>query len=235
MKLIDDLLESVRAADCPVKRVCIGLHWTVVESRYTGIAHTYKSGHRVELESSGNLSGGSAYQMAQRLARWEPLEASLGLAALNSLIEPAGRPGNIFTDIFGMVKGKTVTVIGRFPLNKDIAQASSKSFFLEIDPIKGELPASACEEVIPESDIVVISATSLINKTMPRLLELCVDAKAKTLIVGPSTPMSNVLLQHGAHSLGGVRVTDADALISSVMQGIGNSRKLAGIEMIVRP
>lgn len=235
MKLIDDLLESVREFDCPVKRVCIGLHWIVVESRYAGIAHTFKTGHCGEVESSGDLIGGSALEMAKRLKRWEPLEAGLGLAALNSLIKPSGRPGNIFEDIFGMVKGKAVTVIGRFPLNNDLAQAAGKAFFLEMEPEKGELPASACEEVIPQSDIVVISATSLINKTLPRLLELCVKAKAKAFVLGPSTPMNDVLLHHGAYRLGGVRVIDADALVTSVMHSVKNARRMGGIEMIVRP
>ncbi len=235
MKLNDDLLESVRAFDCPVKRVCIGLHWIVVESRYTGMAHTFKTGYCGEVESSGNLIGGGAFEMATRLTRWETLEAGLGLAALNSLIKPSGRPGNIFTDIFEMVGGKTVTVIGRFPLNDNVAKEAGKAFFLEMDPLKGELPASACEEVIPQSDIVVISATSLINKTLPRLLELCANAKAKAFVLGPSTPMNDVLFQHGAYCLGGVRVTDTDALIASVMHSVKNARRLSGIEMIVRP
>ncbi|UCD65250.1 MAG: DUF4213 domain-containing protein, partial [Candidatus Zixiibacteriota bacterium] len=38
MELIDDLLASVCDLDCPVKRVCVGLHWTVVESRHVGMA-----------------------------------------------------------------------------------------------------------------------------------------------------------------------------------------------------
>jgi len=193
MKLIDDLLESVRAFDCPVKRVCIGLHWTVVESKYTGMAHTFQTGYCGEVKSSGDLIGGSAFEMATRLARWEILEAGLGLAAMNSLIAPSGRPGNIFTDIFESIAGKTVTVIGRFPLNDDIVKEADRAFILELDPKKGELPASACEEVIPQSDIVVISATSLINKTLPRLLELCVNAKAKAFILGPSTPMGRIV------------------------------------------
>ena len=45
MKLIEDLLESVAGLDCEVRRVCIGLHWTIVESRFTGIAHTRWATH----------------------------------------------------------------------------------------------------------------------------------------------------------------------------------------------
>lgn len=230
MKLVDDLLKSVAHLDCPVKRVCVGLHWTIVESRHTGIAHTYKTGKKVELESSGGLVGKSALELARRLISWEPLEASLGVAAMNSLIEAMGDPSNAFDHILELAAGRTVTVIGRFPSNDQVARVAGCVHFLEMDPQKGELPPSACEEVIPQSDVVVISATALINKTLPRLLELSRDATA--IVLGPSTPMNNVLFRYGADVLAGVRVTDANALIDSIMQGVKRFKKLAGCEAI---
>jgi len=232
VKLVDDLLESVAHLDCPVRRVCVGLHWTVVQSRYTGMAHTYKSNQKVELEPSGSLVGSSAFELALRLRSWEPLESSLGLAALNSLIEPTGSPGNVFERILRMVPGKTVTVIGRFPSNDQIAQAAAHAYFLETDPQAGELPCYACEEVIPASDIVVITATALINKTLPRLLDL--SRHAMSIVLGPSTPMNDVLFRHGADIVAGVRVTNPGALISSVMQGVKKFKKLEGLEPIAR-
>ncbi|MCP4568092.1 MAG: DUF364 domain-containing protein [FCB group bacterium] len=235
MRLINDLLESVRDFDCPVKRVCVGLHWTVVQSRFTGMAHTYKSGDHHELESAGDFIGESAYELAQRLESTDKLEASLGLAALNSMINASGRSGNIFEDIFRMVEGKNITVIGRFPLNDQIAKIADKSYFLEMEPEASELPADACVEVIPKSDIVVITATALINKTMPRLLELSTAAKAKTFVLGPSTPMNEVLFSQGADYLGGVRVVDTKALINGIMQGMKKFKTLPGIKAVMRP
>lgn len=232
MSLVDDLLDTIAQLDCPVKRVCVGLHWTVVESKYTGMAHTYKTGKKVELESSGNLVGRSAIELAGRLRSWEPLEASLGAAALNSLIKPLGDPGNVFEHIVRLAAAKTVTVIGRFPANEQIAQVAGQVYFLEMDPQDGELPPYACEEVIPESDVVVITATALINRTLARLLELSRDATA--VVLGPSTPTNNVLFRYGADILAGVRVTDTDALVGSVMQGVKRFKKLAGIEPITR-
>jgi len=232
VKLVDDLLGSVAGLDHPVERVCVGLHWTVVQSRYTGIAHTYKTSSKVELESSGDLVGRSAVELALRLRSWEPLEAGLGLAALNSLIEPVGTPGNVFEHVLSVVPGKTVTVIGRFPFNAQIAQAAGHVYFLEFEPQAGELPPNACEEVVPQSDIVLISATALINQTLPRLLEL--GRSALTVVLGPSTPMNDVLFRHGAEILGGVRVTDPEALISSVLQGVKKHRKLVGLVSITR-
>ncbi len=233
MKLIEDLLNSVREFDCPVKRVCVGLHWTVVESRYTGMAHTYKTAGKVEIESSGELIGRSAIDLARRIRSREPLEATLGVAALNSLIRCEGRRGNVLADVLETVPGKTITVVGRFPLNDQIARAAGRAYFLEMEPQRGELPSGAAEEVIPVSDIVLITATALINKTLPRLLDLSTDAR--TIVLGPSTPMNDVLFEYGADTLAGVRVADTDALINSVMQGVKKFRKLAGLEAVIRP
>ena len=232
MKLIEGLLQSVADFDCEIRRVCIGLHWTVVESRYVGIAHTYKTDRKVEVAGSGDLTGGSALELATRLRSWEPLEASLGLATLNSLIEPSGSPGNVLEEVVQLAPGKTVTVIGRFPANERIATAAGKTYFLEMQPERDELPPTAAEEVVPKSDINVITATALINKTLPRLLEL--GRGTMTVVLGPSTPMNDVLIEHGATMLAGTRVLDADALIHSVMQGAKSFRRLAGIEPLVR-
>jgi hypothetical protein len=45
--------------------------------------------------------------------------------------------------------------------------------------------------------------------------------------------MSDILLSHGAYMLGGIRVTDSDALIESVSRGVRFSKELAGVEAIV--
>ena len=105
-------------------------------------------------------------------------------------------------------------------------------YLLEMQPGANELPPSAAEEVIPRSDVIVITATALINKTLPRLLEL--GRHATTIVLGPSTPMNDVLFDHCATVLAGTRVKDVDALIRSVMQGAKSFNRLAGIEPLVR-
>ncbi len=231
MKIVDELLESVSAHDCEVKKVCVGLHWTVVVSRYAGMSHTYKTNRKVELTQSGSLVGKSALELANRLKSWEPLEASLGLAALNSLMEPSGDPGNANEYILGASSGKTATVIGRFPFNQHLASIAREAYFLEMEPGKDELPSPAAEEVIPRSDIVVISATALINKTLPRLLELAHHKDC--IVLGPSTPMNRVLFNFGASILAGVRIVDIDALISCIMQGAKAFKRLYGVEAVM--
>ena len=232
MRLIEDLLQSVSGVDCETKGICVGLHWTAVESRFVGMAHTYKTHEKVEIEDSGDLVGRGALDLAARLRSDEPLEASLGLSALNSLIEPAGQAENAFEIIQRKAPGKTVTVIGRFPFNQQVSAAAQTAYILEIDPREGELPASAASEVIPKSDIAVITATAIINQTISGLLEL--SRKAFTIVLGPSTPMNDVLFDYGVDVIAGVKVVDKAALRNSVVQGVKSFKRLAGIEALVR-
>lgn len=78
--------------------------------------------------------------------------------------------------------------------------------------------------------LLLFRIPALINKTLSRPLEL--SSRATAVVLGPSTPMNDVLFQHGADTLGGVRVTDPEALVASVVQGVKTFRKLAGIEAI---
>jgi uncharacterized protein (DUF4213/DUF364 family) len=232
LRLIDDLLESVAPFDCPVQRVCIGLHWTAVESRQVGMAHTFRGSGKYEIAHAGDLVGRSAFELANRLRSWQPLEASLGLAALNSMIEPHGAPGNIQTHLLHEARDKSVVIVGRFPFNEAFSRVAARIEVLEMDPQGDELPSQACEDVLPHAELAVISATALLNKTLSRLMELA--AEATVVVLGPSTPMNNVLFRHGADVLAGVRVTDADALMGSLMQGVKKFGRLTGTEAIAR-
>jgi uncharacterized protein (DUF4213/DUF364 family) len=232
VRLIEDLLQSVSGADYETKGVYVGLHWTAVESRFVGMAHTYKTHEKVELADSGGLAGRGVLELAGRLKSDEPLEASLGLAALNSLIGPAGSKANALEIILEKAPGKAVTIIGRFPFNSQVVEAAGKAFILEIDPREGELPASDAPRVIPQSDIAVITATALINHTISDLLDL--SKNAFTIVLGPSTPMNDVLFDHGVDVVAGIKVVDKPALVDSVVQGVKSFKKLAGIEALVR-
>ena len=227
MKLIDDILVSLPKCDCPIKRVCVGLHWTVVESRYVGMAHNIRASYSKEIADAGNLIGMSALSLAQRVKSWNNQESSLGLATINSLLTPLGNQGSINPYIMEIAKGKTVTIIGRFSFNDEIRKVAYATHCLEIEPVNNELPSYAAEEVIPFSDVVVISASSIINKSLPRLLEL---SKGKECIVlGPSTPMNELLFDYGASKLEGVRVIDSDMLFRCVEQGAKSYNNLKGI------
>jgi len=84
--------------------------------------------------------------------------------------------------------------------------------------LEGDLPAEAAPQIIPQADIVAITATTLINRTFDSLLVLC-RPDAKVLLLGPSTPLSPILFEHGLDVLSGSVVEDIDAILPLIRQG----------------
>jgi uncharacterized protein (DUF4213/DUF364 family) len=230
MNLEEALLKSVNGIEPRVKGVWIGLTWTAVESNFVGISHTYNSKTTINIENAGDFSSCTISNLTNRILSWQPLEASIGVAAINSLIEPHGEIGNIKNFIKDKSHGKTVTFVGRFPFYDDISAIAKKSYLLEINPEGDEFPSFACEEFLPQSDINVISGTALINHSLQRLLEL--GQNGINIVLGPTTPLSPVLFDFGADILAGVRVVDKYALVKSVTQGVRMSKLINGIEQV---
>ncbi len=240
MRLIERLVEEVRAPamETPLKGVWVGLSWTVVESRYAGMSHTYKTGRKVTIENEGRLDEEPLFALVERALSWEPLEASIGLAAINSLLAAlaaGGSSGSVNPLIERLARGRTVTIIGRFPFNDRVSAIAERAYKLEIDPGPGELPAPAAESVIPASDLLVVTSTALINHTLQRLLELASDCFV--ILLGPSTPFSPLLFEYGVDILAGVEVHQCDELVRTVTQGAKTFRRLDGVtpRMMVRP
>jgi uncharacterized protein (DUF4213/DUF364 family) len=63
------------------------------------------------------------------------------------------------------LRGKRVAVIGHFRDLERIAAVCHLSI-LERRPEPGDLPDTACEFVLPEQEVVIMTATTLINKTL---------------------------------------------------------------------
>jgi len=230
VKIVDALLESVSGADETIRDILIGLHWTSVHSRSTGVSHVFRGDPGFELDEAGAILGKKVLDVASLLRSWKPLEASLGLAALNSLMDPKGENINVHDYILSKAPGKTVTCVGRFPFYPEIVKTAARSYLLELEPREDELPSFAAEEVVPQSDLVIITGTTLINKTMERLLELSRNGTA--VVLGPSTPMSEVLFDFGASVIAGIRVTDRERLRISLAQGVKFYKKIEGIEPV---
>lgn len=68
------------------------------------------------------------------------------------------------------------------------------------------------------TDIVALTGSALINHSLDELLALC-PPKALVMLLGPSTPLSPVLFEHGATILSGTRVIDEEAVLRTVAQG----------------
>ncbi|MEJ2779410.1 DUF364 domain-containing protein [Stygiolobus sp. CP850M] len=66
-----------------------------------------------------------------------------------------------------------------------------------IDSSQGILLSTAAETVIEDVQVVIITATTIINKSIYRLLELSRRANAYVILIGPSTPMLDLMFDFG--------------------------------------
>jgi uncharacterized protein (DUF4213/DUF364 family) len=82
-------------------------------------------------------------------------------------------------------------------------------------------PDWAASAVLPECQVVLISAATLLNRTVDALLGLAGSAR-EVAILGPSTPLLPELFAgRGVTLLSGVQVVDPDQALRVVSEGGG--------------
>lgn len=238
MALLCDLLSDL-PRDEPVRSLLVGAHWTVVCSRYCGMASTIQGekphGHE-KVRDVGRLHEKTAYQLAEYALSDVLLEASIGVAAINSLITPAdGRNEgsgeiNAYDVLARYGAGKKVALVGHFPFIPKLRQEVGELWVIEQKPVEGEYPVSAAAELIPQAEVVALTGSSLINHTLDELLSLC-STDALVLVLGPSTPLSAVMFAHGVTLLSGTRIYDEQAVLRTVAQG-ANFQQVQGVQLV---
>jgi uncharacterized protein (DUF4213/DUF364 family) len=223
MTIIDQLLAGL-TEDAAVRCVLVGAHWTAVCSRHCGLASTIigdqPHGHSV-VRDAGQLHFKSALELAEYARSANPLEVSIGLAAINSLIEVDHARAveiNAGEVLARSGREKTVAVIGHFPFITKLQSQVGRLWVIEQHPIEGEYPAEAAADLLPQADVVAITGTALINGTLDHLLELC-KPEALVMVLGPSTPLSPVLFDHGVSLIAGSIVVDEIAAMNTIRQG----------------
>jgi uncharacterized protein (DUF4213/DUF364 family) len=114
--------------------------------------------------------------------------------------------------------GRPVALVGHFPFIPRLRARVGSLSVLELQPRGEDLPADAASDVIPQADVLAITGTTLINHTFEGLMALR-HPDALVLVLGPSTPLSPLLFDHGVHLLSGSVVEDVDSVLRVVSQG----------------
>jgi uncharacterized protein len=105
-------------------------------------------------------------------------------------------------------------VIGAFPGLSGILPSCA---IIETEPKPGEFPPIAMDTLLPGCEAVAINSSALINRGLPRILRLAVDAR--TALIEPSTRPTSRLFHYGIEVLGGLIVEDASGLASAIQAG----------------
>ncbi len=224
MKILDELLKAMPKEPVPVRKMVIGVHWTLVCSKYAGLGSTLTNcgphGHS-HIREVGSLHQKSAQELAQWIHSDNLLEASVGIAALNSLLEVDEgklREINAAEVIAQKSKGKNLVVVGHFPFVEKVKPLTKNCWVIEKKPYGDDFPEEASADYIPQADVVALTGTSIINHTIEGLLSLC-RPDALVIILGPSTPLAPVLFSHGITYLSGSRIVDEEAAALTIQQG----------------
>jgi len=236
--IINELLSSVCNQSAQVKRVAVGVHWTVVESDLgCGMASTLSQPpphYNLRVKDAGTLEQKSAYALASYLRSDIWLEASIGMAALNSLIkvdETLCERTNAYDVLREKGAGKNVAIIGHFPFVEKLKNGTAQLWILEKEPRDGDTPASQAHKILPKCDVLGISATTLINGTLSEILSCC-KSDAFKMLIGPSTPMTPKLFNFGLDALAGCKIMDPDLVFKNVGQG-ATFGQVQGVQLLI--
>lgn len=186
------------------------------------------------MRDSGQLVGGSALELAGWVSSESFTEVGIGLATLNALLPtPTGCVYLTAEDYISQRGGQArVALIGHFPFVSSLKTQVKELWVLELNPQEGDLPTSSAAQIIPQADILAITATTLINRSFDSLFALR-RPDTKVILLGPSTPLSPRLFDMGIHVLSGSIIEDSKTVLTLVQQGatfrqIKNHGRLGG-------
>jgi len=230
-KYLYELLLDSCSSEARVDQLMIGLVWTLCQTN-SGVGLAMSPGLATRtLPWSGTLTGKTVADLAAWILAWEPYKATVAMAAINSCLNARSLPQAIileddseqanlavFAHFLPQFQGQKVVVIGHYP-GIERYQEQCRLHVLERQPNAWDLPDSACEFLLPSADWVFLTASSIPNKTFPRLAELA--SNAKTVLMGPTVPWLPQLHEFGIDYLAGVEITDANALYHTAAQGGG--------------
>jgi len=227
--VVDDLIAGL--PDGALEDVLVAAFWTAVVAhsqgrRRCGLASTPREddhhyGRGPAIRDAGTLTERGARDLAGLARSASPMEAAVGMAAINSLLplsEEWWEPLNAEEIIATQGAGKRVALVGHFPFVPRLKERVGALWVLEQHPREEDLPVSAAPEVIPQADVLALSGTTLINHTFEGLVALRRPG-ALVVVLGPSTPLSPVLFAYGVDVISGAVVENVDAVVRVVRQG----------------
>lgn len=208
-----------------VTETCRGERWSMAFNEKNAAVAMFTPGSSIPPLFPQGLNGLEVRRAAEGIKSWNFAEASMALAAVNSALNTEERVRALHAEdsmdryyTQGLdFKGKTVGLIGHLNGPLEMRREAKEVYIIEKSPQEGDYPDPACDWLLPRCDIVIITGSSLINKTLPHLLSLC--RGAYTILTGPSVPLCPALLEQGIDRIAGMVVTDSEGMKNSVLSG----------------
>lgn len=236
MRILDDLI-SILNFDATVKDIRQGVFHTGVLTRYCGLAATLpRDALRQDppmVKEPGFLLDKTPLELAQLAYSQRILEAAIGMATINSLLE-VDKNACIELNAAELIekkgKGKRVAIVGHFPFIPRVLKYSKELWVIEKNPKEGDFGEAEADHLIPKADVVAITGTALTNHTLATLLALC-NSEAYIIVLGDTAPLSPILFDHGVDAISGTWVADPQLALRCVSQG-ANFRQIKGVKRL---
>jgi uncharacterized protein (DUF4213/DUF364 family) len=237
MKIIDYLLSTLNF-DTTVKDIRLGIFQTAVLTRNGGLAGTLPFDvlrqTSILTKEPGSLLDKTPEELARMALSESLLEAVIGMATINSLLETDGVSGmelNAGDLIMKKGEGKRVAIVGHFPFTPKVREKAKELWVIEKNPKEGDSNEASAKKLIPQADLVAITGTSLTNHTIENLLSLC-DPAAFVILIGDTAPLSPALFEFGIDAISGTRVVDPELTLRYVSQGASFRQIKKGIRLL---
>lgn len=231
--IVDKLIETVKE-DASIRsiadiRVGIGYTTVLLDDGSCGLTFTFRSelGPTCGLvEEAGNLIGVGCEEIVRWAMDTNLVKSAIGLAVINAILQQrleGFSRGDVIEKI-DVRPGDVLGMIGYFkPVMEKFTGRAKQIYVFErnITDDRCLLPDWAEDIYLPECDVVVITGTTLLNKTMDHILEK--SRKAREIVVmGPTASLCpEVFKEHGVTMLAGAAVADPQRVLRIASQGGG--------------
>lgn len=202
---------------------------------YMGTAGIYE-GEKPDIEK---YEGMTLKALAELSKSWNFVEAGVGVAAINAWYNakqnlPVRETANedAFAEYEEVTAGKKVALIGSFSQMDGILKKAD-TYIIERYTKPGEYPEVAAEYLLPEMDYIFITGSTLVNKTMPRLLDLARD-DAEVILLGPSSTLSEIMFEYGVDEISGVVITNSLKAMTSIISDDHKGIYKAGVRTRIK-
>lgn len=236
MKIFDDLLSSLDYSS-PVRDISMGAFQTAVLTRRCGLASTpHNPGphhDKSPVKEAGSLHEKDSRTLAALANSSSEMEAAIGMATINSLVEIDEKRCVELNAAELMMKngaGKKVAIIGHFPFISKLREVVKELWVIEKNPHEGDLPESESPKLLPQADVIGITGTAFTNHTIESLRSYC-NPRAYVVILGGTAPLSPVLFDYGINAVSGTMVIDDAMVLHYVSQG-ATFRQLKGVRLL---
>jgi uncharacterized protein (DUF4213/DUF364 family) len=220
-----------RAQKVNITILSLGLGYTAVTTSDGGIglSYTYFGDKKscMVLNKHIDYEGKSADHLLEKIKSENTVERSMALALINALNYnealnlPEDDNNKIMFSKLKISKGRKIAMVGFFgPLVRHFEKMEVSLEILDISRGLGQ-KEEFYDKLKNWAQVILLTSTSVLNNSTEEILAHAGE-KAKTVMLGPSTPMVPEAFEHlPVHMLAGTVPVDKEMTLKAIRHGMG--------------